>query len=188
MMKRYLCAFLILCVILVFGASFRTAGYAPQLTLDTYGRYTGFSVVPEQYTPEQAAADGCMVLYELDEIANTSLWSQFLQDCAAGRDASVRIAQFYEEFASLTDVIYLHGRYHAFYSDAESTDDASFMYMLTLDGQLTGAERPSWVVVLTDDPGLTFDDVMNSFLSSTWQNGEIAAFRWVRLGVGEAPG
>lgn len=186
-MKRLLCVLMLLTSVLLCYTAIRHTGYTPALTLDAHGRYTGFSQAAEAYSPEQAAADGCVVLYEMEELANTVLWQQFLEDTQAGRPSSVRIAQFYENFAALTDVIYVDGLYHAFYSDNESFDDAAYRCLLLLNGTLNGAARASWVAVLTDDPSLTFEQVMDSFLSSDSAYADtLPAFAWVRVGVGEA--
>ncbi len=183
-MKRAICALLILTATLLCYSQMRYSGYTPALTLDAYGRYTGFAYAAEAYSPEQAANDGCVVLYELEEMANATLWQQFLDDAQAGRPTSVRIAQFYADFASLTDVIYTGGRYHAFYSDSEFYDDTAYRHLLVLDGTLDGAVRSGWVAVLTDDPSLTFEQVMDSFLSSdSAYTDAIPHFAWVRIGV-----
>lgn len=186
-MKKLICALLILTAVTVCYTQVRYTGYSPALTLDRYGRYTGFSLSTETYSPEQAAADGCVVLFELEELANTVLWEQFLTDAAAGRTASVRIAQFYEDFASLTDVIYVGGRYHVFSSDSEFLDDNAYRYLLVLSGRPANAALDSWVAVLTDDPALTFEQVIGSFFSSDSSYLDtLPAFAWVRIGLVKA--
>lgn len=184
-MKRGICALLILTAVLLCYTQVRHPGCVPELAFDAHGRYAGFLFAKEEYSPEQAAADGCVVLYELEELANTALWRQFLDDAGAGRPSAVRIAQFYEDFASLTDVIYADGRYHVFYSDSDSHEDTAYRHLLVLSGTLHGAARSSWVAVLTDDPTLSFDQVMGSFLSGdSGYTDSLPAFAWVRIGVG----
>lgn len=51
--------------------------------------------LPEDYTLEQAKADGCVVFEDVDVSAGQEVWAAFVSDCAEGKSAGVRLYAYY---------------------------------------------------------------------------------------------
>lgn len=134
------------------------------------GRYKGFDKIPTDYTPEQAAADGCMVITISDSTdslyAGQNVFRDFLERCKLG-DAFMRIAQFSDENVSFDDLIYKDGKYCLVNSEhpADVTFYSKLRKLTTASGD---GDQPNEVIlyVLTDSDELTADDVLWSYLSS----------------------
>ncbi len=132
------------------------------------GSYTGFDKIPAEYTPEQAASDGCMVITISQNTgslyAGQNVFRDFLERCKHG-DAFMRIAQFFDETLSFDDLIYKDGKYCLV--NSERPDDVTFYSKLRkLTTTFGNPPRETTIYVLTDSDELTADDVLWSFLSS----------------------
>ena len=152
-------------------------------TLDQDRNYTGFSNVEEGYTRQAARLYGWVVVEDLTVTENAKVWRRFLQRSADGKEAGVRIAEFFGEEMYLMDIFFRDGQYRAFFSDGFDMGDEPFPFLLTLTGESNG--QAGYAVVLTGDDGLTFDQVMHKFYSSQLEEPDIPAHRVLFLGAGE---
>jgi hypothetical protein len=84
---------------------------------------------------------------------------------------------------ALIDVFYEDGQYRAFFSDGFDMRDEPFALLLTLTGTVNG--QNTYVVVLTGDDSLTYEEVMHKFFSSQYPVSDIPAHRVLFLGTGE---
>ncbi len=152
-------------------------------TLDGDGNYTGFDAVEEGYTRQAARLYGWVVLDDLIVSSNAEVWRKFLQKTESGRDAGVRVAEFFGEEMYLIDVFRQDGLYRAFFSDGFDMRDEPFPFLLTLTGATNG--HPAYAVVLSGDEELTYEQVMHKFFSSQYPVTDIPAHRVLFLGTGE---
>lgn len=152
-------------------------------TLDESGSYTGFENVEEGYTRQAARLYGWVVLEDLVVTENVQVWQRFLTRSAEGREAAVRIAEFFGEEMYLMDIFHHEGQYRVFFSDGFDQNDEPFPLLLTLTGETNG--KQAYAVVLTGDDSLTYDMVMRTFYSSQYPVPDIPAHRVLFLGMGE---
>ncbi len=177
-MKGRALAFL-LTILLLTGCVGRPVSFA----LDGDGNYTGFDRVEEGYTRQAARLYGWVVLEDLTITENVKIWQKFLQRAEAGKEAGVRVAEFFGEEMYLMDIFFHDGRYRAFFSDGFDQLDEPFPFLLTLTGETNG--KLAYAVVLSGDDGLTYDQVMHKFYSSQLNEPDIPAHRVLFLGMGE---
>ncbi|WP_150275680.1 hypothetical protein [Paenibacillus tepidiphilus] len=156
---------------------------AQPLALDDVGDYTGFADMPD-YTREEAEAAGYIVAEEGDIIANGEAWDAFAVKAAEGSDAAVRLANFQEsvlEGPYFQDVFFQDEQYYLFDSSTEPQTKEPFPYLLSLEGQFGNPSRLNGVIVLARDSQLTFEDVMHTLLSSTFDPEANRRFKLVRF-------
>ena len=131
------------------------------------GSYTGFRNLPAEYTQQQALEDKCLVRIDGDLFGGAEYWNDFVSRSAKKKNGGIRIANFWEGKAYFMDVFYHNGYYRCFSSDENtSLQDQKFTLLLELEGTLPNAARSGKVTILTDDPTLTYKEVMWVFLSS----------------------
>lgn len=143
--------------------------YAPAFSFDSGGNYTGFGGLPASCAQESAKKDGCAVRLDSKFAANERAWMDFVKASSSGKNAAVRIAEFYTEEEKgpfFLDVFYRDGSYYLFDSSAKTFEKHPFKHLLTLTGKNGIPKRDSKAVVLTDDEKLTFDEVWKYFISS----------------------
>ena len=169
----------LLAVLLLTGCVRRPVSF----TLDADGNYTGFDKVEEGYSRRAAKLYGWVIVEDLAVTENVQVWQRFLREAAEGREAAVRIAEFFGEEMYLMDVFFHEGQYRVFFSDGFDQLDEPFSCLLTLTGQTNG--RDAYAVVLTGDDSLTYDQVMRRFYSSQLEEPDIPAHRVLFLGMGE---
>ena len=151
--------------------------------LDENGSYTGFETVEEGYTRQAAGLYGWVVLDDLAVTENVKIWQRFLQRSAEGKEAGVRIAEFFGDEMYLIDVFFHEGQYRVFFSDGFDLLDEPFPFLLTLRGETN--EQRAYAVVLAGDDSLTYDQVMHKFFSSQYPVSDVPAHRVLFLGKGE---
>ena len=110
-------------------------------------------------------------------------WQRFLKRAQAGKTAGVRVAEFFGEEMALLDLFFSDGQYRAFFSDGFDMRDEPFPFLLTLSGETNG--QAAYVVALSGDDSLTFEQVMHRFFSSQLEEPDIPAHRVLFLGIGE---
>ena len=152
-------------------------------TLDADGQYTGFNRVEEGYTRRAAKLYGWVVLEDMTVTENVKVWQRFLQRAGKGKEASVRIAEFFGEEMCLMDVFHCEDLYRVFFSDGFDMRDEPFPLLLTLTGTVN--DQAAYAVVLSGDDTLTFEQVMHKFFASQFPVSDIPAHRVLFLGVGE---
>lgn len=154
-------------------------------SLDADGNYTGFSALPEEDTPETAEKAGYYVREDSSPTANEDLWQTFLSDAEDGKDTGIRIANFYNDGAEVyfADLFHHDGKYRYFDAGAADLSDQPFSYLLRLEGTMPNAEKTGSVTILTDDPQLTYEDIMGVLVSSDSKAAEsLSPFRLLFLG------
>ena len=152
-------------------------------TLDADGSYTGFTSAEEGYTRQAARLYGWVVLEDLTVTENVRVWQRFLKQAAAGKEAAVRIAEFFGEEMYLMDIFFHEGQYRVFFSDGFDQRDEPFPMLLTLKGETNG--QKAYAVALTGDDSLTYEMVMRNLYSYQYPVPDVPAHRVLFLGTGE---
>lgn len=141
------------------------------MLFDANRNYTGFSNLPKKYTIEDAKKDGYVVKHNLEVIANNEMWVNFVETATQGNNTGIRMVSFYTDDTTspyYSDLFFKDGYYYLFDSSSDKQDMQPFSYLLTLKGQFGQPSKDRGVVVLTNDNTLTFDVVMKSMVSSSF--------------------
>ena len=136
-------------------------------------------LLPERYTMERAAADGCFLVEDLfaaDEeslLSGRTSWDQFLEHAQAGIPAFVRIivchtdeeGNPYFNQSGVFDLIYDGASYTVYYNDGEWTTAGTDLYGRQYDYLLaleeTDQSGGTYIhMVLTDDGNATLEDYL----------------------------
>ena len=156
------------------------------LTLDENRRYTGFDTTPEGYTPDQAVADGCLVIVgSRKSDAPSTLyggeqrWKEFLAAAEEGRDASLRKVLFLDGTPYYCDLLFSGGQYRYFDCEYADLTDRPYRYLRKLTGLDGIPRRQRNIYVLTNSLELTFEDVVRSFYSSSRETANDKSFIWL---------
>lgn len=149
------------------------------------GSYTGFDDIPADYTPERAAADGCMVITISDStgslFAGENVFRDFLERCRLG-DSFMRVAYFSDETVSFNDLIYKDKKYCLVNSERPA-DVAFYSKLRKLTTTFGNPPKETVIYALTDSDELTADDVLWSFLSSDLSTVTDIPFTWLGFTV-----
>jgi|GEM_PF-2835466 len=131
--------------------------------------YAAIETLPADYTAEDAAADGCVVVtaYAFD-MANEDIWAEFLLATQQKTPAAVRVVNLFDDDPMLyiMDLSFDGKRYTAVDTDG---NECSFRYMnhyANAPGPLSIASSEFEHYILTDDKTLTLDQLMESLVSS----------------------
>ena len=134
--------------------------------------------VKEGYTPDQAAAAGCVVQIcgdrdHEDEIRNWDRWVAFLNRSAAGKEAAVRLyVQYKPEVYFVYDLSYDGSKYRCclWDSDSETSEpiyqDETYTYLVRNVAQVSQYGRLNEGYLLADNPEATWMGYMGMTLSS----------------------
>lgn len=170
MRKKVVLILLLLCVLLVFGCNKKVnSNNLLNFSFDDSGNYTGFSDLPANYTIEDAKTDGCYTTQDLEAVANENIWDSFVEASKNKKNTSIRKVSFHtknENSPFFEDLFYRDGYYYCFDSSAENQEKHPFLYLLTLEGQFGNPLKDTVIIILTDDNTLTFDNIIQSALSS----------------------
>lgn len=144
---------------------------AMAFSVDSDGHYTGFTNLPdtEDYTVQDAGEDGFLVMKDLTVAANQDRWDEFVEAAAEGKEADLRIANFFTdepESPFFSDLYYHGGSYYLFDSSSGQQAAEPFKYLLSLRGQDGNPLRDSGAVVLTNDSALTYQQFRTAIYSS----------------------
>ena len=176
-MKRSALILAVILVLLLFAA----CGSEPAV-------YTALEDIPEDYTVEQAKADGCVVHENGDISSGQEYWEQFLKDANRGKEASVRLANYYElgdpsrygaeyyesikdEYPKLflTDLTYDGTQYTVRSIEDGEEYVRTYRYLLRYEGEAETqyATYDSYIrYVLTNDETVTWEELRAGMLSS----------------------
>lgn len=126
-----------------------------------------FSYLPENYTPEQALLDGCLVL-QWDEGATTprvrgiDYWEHFLKTSRNKEKISLRVVYFTTGHYWFSDIYYSHERYSVYTMDAYSENQIGpYQYLTEITGEDIYSGKPVNCFILTDDPELGASEVLS---------------------------
>lgn len=138
--------------------------------------YCAYSEIPADYTPEQAEADGCLVVYQSQgTIKNSTVMTDFAKATKKGSPALLRVATYYEKVVTggepelvVVDIEYKDGIYRTHYEQVnedgtkEAFDD-KYKYLVTIDRvRGTSTQVFSSGYMLTNDEDVTYADYASS--------------------------
>ena len=157
------------------------------LRFDIFGNYTGFKNLPKTYTVEQAEADGCYVIKDLHLIGGAAAWEEFKEKSSSGINSGLRIVTFSNTYIRFTYLFYQDGSYRAFSSEKSifsrhnDLKDHPFSILLELEDRLSDSAAINGVmVIITDDPALTYHDIFSIIVSSDFgYAGRLSPFNYV---------
>ncbi len=126
-----------------------------------------FSELPDDYTPEKALLDGCLVL-QWDEGAVTprvrgiDYWENFLEVSRNKEKISLRIVYFNSDHYWFSDLYYSHDMYSLYTRDTYSENQIGpYKYMTQIVGEDIYSGDPVNCFVFTDDPELGAEEVLS---------------------------
>lgn len=134
--------------------------------------------VKEGYTPDQAAAAGCVVRicgdsYREDEICNWDRWVAFLNRSAAGKEAAVRLyVQFDPDTYYISDLSFNGSQYRCRLWDRDGDTgepiyrDETYAYLVRSVAQVSSYGPIQEGYLLADNPEATWMGYMTMMLSS----------------------
>jgi hypothetical protein len=136
------------------------------------GTYLGFEDVPEYATSDDALEDGCFVVVSDSDgggllYGGQEYWAQFLQDSGNGDDAFLRVVQFIDGTAYVSDLLYTGDTFHYFDAESEDLSDRPYQHLRELTGNAGSPEKEITWYVLTDSLDLSFEDAILSIVSSS---------------------
>ncbi len=138
--------------------------------------YCAYSEIPADYTPEQAEADGCLVVYQSQgTIKNSTVMTDFAKTTKKGSPALLRVATYYEKVVTggepelvVVDIEYKDGVYRTHYEQVnedgikEAFDD-KYKYLVAIDRvRGTSTQVFSSGYMLTNDEDVTYADYASS--------------------------
>lgn len=184
-MKKYVLILLILLILFSFCACSKEE-QIKEPTYNTNMEYSGFSDIPDNYTPEEAKKDNCFVIVSDDE-GNTELdvygesqWHSFYESSNKGEDVFLRVAHFIDNEGYYTDLYYSEDKYYYYTKDEFGIRlQGPFNYLRALFGMDGIPKKEVTLYVLTDSTDLTYNDVTWSFLSSNLESITKIPFVWL---------
>lgn len=128
--------------------------------------YTGFDNMPAEYSDEDVVADGGMVCMQTVVTGGPNNWKAFLKSVEDKEPATIRVKQkITEDNAFYKDVIYDGEDFRMIISVDPEEYDFTFPYLLVLEGRRSEESKRSTLAVLTDDPDLPFETVIENEIS-----------------------
>lgn len=126
-----------------------------------------FSELPDDYTPEQALLDGCLVL-QWDEgevtprVRGIDYWEHFLEVSRNKEKISLRVVYFNASNYWFSDLYYSHEMYSLYTRDTYSENQIGpFKYMTQIVGEDIYSGETVNYFVFTDDAELGAEDVLS---------------------------
>lgn len=172
-MKK-LCFFLVLVLLLstfLFGCGKEDEEWSVMTTAAEIGgtptEVFKFTELPDNYTPEQALLDGCLVL-QWDEGATTprvrgiDYWEHFLKVSRSQEKISLRIVYFTSSKYWFSDLYYAMGNYSLYTRDAYSENQIGpYQYFTEITGEDIYSGKPVHCFILTNDAELGSAEVLS---------------------------
>jgi predicted small lipoprotein YifL len=125
--------------------------------------------IPESYSPEKAVENGRFVLVHGSLRSDRQLADDFVATAEAGREASLVIVQYTIEGDPIITNLYFDGS--TYYGLEDHTRDAfkgDYDHIEFAYQQLHIHEtEEEWLVFLSNDPGITWERIRESLLSSS---------------------
>lgn len=128
--------------------------------------------LPENYTPEQALADGCLVLQwtgsatENPEVSGMEYWDAFLSACEDGEQKAVlRVLYFQNGIYYYSDLTFSKGYYSLYtLNEFQNYENAigSYQYIKRIEGVEPNTGNYVCYYILTDLAELTSEDVLSA--------------------------
>lgn len=144
----------------------------PEVAGKTQGEkvYTGFDSMPAEYSDEDVTAEGGMVCMQEVVTGGKNNWRAFLKMVDNQEPAQIRIKQkITEDNYFYRDIIYDGSKFRMVVSVDPAEYDFTFSHLLVLEGRRTEESKKCTFAVLTDDPDLPFEDVIENEVSENRQ-------------------
>ena len=126
-----------------------------------------FKELPDEYSPEEALLDGCLVL-QWDEGETTprvrgyDYWQTFLNTFRGGEKISLRVVYFTSGNFWFQDVYYTSNGFYVYTRDVYSENQIGpFKYLTQINGKDPDTKEKVDFFVLTDDAELGAEDVLS---------------------------
>lgn len=184
-MKKYFILLLLFLTLFLFCAC-SEAKQIEKPEHKTNTEYFGFSNIPDNYTPQKAEKDGCLVIVSGDEgdskpvVYGKNKWQSFFESSNKGKDAFLRVAYFIGNEGYYRDLYYRDNKYYQYTKDKQGIrSEGPFNYLRTLVGEDGIPKKEITLYVLTDDMELTCNDVLWSFYSSNLKTITKIPFVWL---------
>lgn len=126
-----------------------------------------YSELPEDYTPEQALADGCLVIeWEEGEtspkVSGIDYWEYFLETTRRSENISLRVVYFNTQRCWFTDFYYSGGQYILYNKDIYSENQVGpYKYLTEINGEDVYSGEEVSCFVLTDDEELGAEQALS---------------------------
>lgn len=123
--------------------------------------------VPEDYSPEEAAADGCFVLVEGEIFANEEALRAFAEKAGQGTPNGLRVVNYYEELgdvALITDITYDGTIFHYFHDETRLGNQSQQIWKRTF-GYLHVVEEGA-LYYLANQKEITYEEYKQNLMSS----------------------
>ncbi len=146
--------------------------------------------LPDDYSYEDAVADGCVVFENSDVASGQSIWDAFLEKADAGNKASVRLAyyytlddpsryapEYYEEIKDdypllfVTDLTFDGSEYMIEEYEDGAPISRTFKYLMKYEGAPSSKDALYYsylYYVLVNDDTVTWEDIERGMLSSVF--------------------
>lgn len=184
-MKKHALLFLLFLILFPFCSCSETK-QIKEPTYNTSMEYSGFSNIPDNYTPKKAKEDGCFVIESEDEsdtkskVHGKNQWQSFFKNSNKGEDSFLRVAHFIGDEGYYTDLFYCENKYYQYTKDEYGIRlKGPYKYLRALAGEDGMPRKQVTLYVLTDSMELTCDDVLRSFYSSNLETITKIPFVWL---------
>lgn len=123
--------------------------------------------LPEDYTPAQALADGCMVMEWRDgatspTVTGIDYWNTFLEVSGRGEAITLRVVYFNDRQTWFTDFYYSRDRYSLHTMDPYTEYQIGpYTYLTKIEGADIYSGQDVDCYILTNDPELGSKDVLS---------------------------
>ena len=137
----------------------------PEVSGKTVGQstYRGFEDISTEYSDEDVIAEGGMVCKQTVVTGGKNNWNTFLHAVEAGEEAEIRIKQkITEDNYFYKDILYNGKTFRMIISVDPENYDFTYPHLLVLEGRRTEESKRSILAVLTDDPDLPFEIVIEN--------------------------
>lgn len=143
------------------------------------------------YSLEQAKVDGCLVMEDGDVTSGKRVFDDFLEKTSQDKDAKIRVVEYYtldkssisEEIYEkekdnypvmfITDVVYENGEFktYSYANNDEELFEKTYKYMIKdeFSANPEAIFTTSTYYLLVNDKSITYDEIMKSLLSSSFQ-------------------
>lgn len=188
-MKKNVIFLLLLLILFSFCACVKNSQTDESLN-NTDIEYSGFSNIPEYYTPQTAEKDGCFVIVSgtenssKTEVFGKNQWQAFFDSSNNGSDSFLRVAHFIGNEGYYTDLYYQKNKYYQYKKDEYGIRQTGpYNYLRVLAGKDGIPQKESKFYVLTDSLELTYEDVAHSMYSSNIESITKIPFIWLGFTV-----
>lgn len=129
--------------------------------------------IRENYSAQQAAKDGCVVLDENTVVSGEDIWYNFVNEAKEGRSASVRIYQSYSDPYGyyVKELSYDGEKYFLQFYDRTGDTDEEFLfqseYKYLVSSPYSWLDKNSVVFLLADSEDVTAMGYFSAMISST---------------------